>query len=124
MLPNYAMQQSISQISPDNRDSTQSHSTIVCNLHLNYEIYDKELFSNIQASDSVQLCGGSAHVVLVLSDHKNFSTSRPLKQLMCASALVETYQGSLSDSLLCRTAGYQTHALTHQEDVYPRERNA
>jgi len=92
---------------------------------LKYEIYDKELLAFFEAFQ--QWCNyleGSAHVVLVLSDHKNIEYFMTTKQLThhqvhwleCLSGfnyLIHYHAGWL---------GTKPDALTHHEDVYPWER--
>jgi len=74
----------ISQISPNNGDIHQimfySHS--MQPVELNYEIYDKELLAIFEAFRQWHnYLEGSAHVVLMLSNHKNLEYFATTKQL-------------------------------------------
>ena len=76
----YAIAAIISQISPDDGDIHPivfySHSMQPA--ELNYKIYDKELLEIFEAFRQWRnYLEGSAHVVLMLSDHKASSTSQP-----------------------------------------------
>ena len=77
---------------------------------LNYEIYDKELLAIFKAFR--QWCNyleGSAHVILVLSDHKNLRYFTTTKQLTCRQVRWSEYLWvQLPDLLLCRTVGFKT----------------
>src|SRR5882724_2791773 len=80
----YAITAIISQISPDNGDihpiTFYPHSMQPA--ELNYEIYDKELLAIFEAFQQWHnYLEGSAHVVLVLSDHKNLEYFATTKQL-------------------------------------------
>src|SRR5882724_13303378 len=76
----YVIPAIISQISPDdgNIHPIMFYLCSIQPVELNYEIYDKELLAIFEAFR--QWCNyleGSAHVVLVLSDHKNLESSQP-----------------------------------------------
>src|SRR5467141_3794496 len=81
----YAIAGIISQISPDDGDihPIAFYSRSMQLAKLNYEIYDKELLAIFEAFR--QWCNyleGSAHVVLILSDHKILEYFATTKQLM------------------------------------------
>src|SRR5882724_9167507 len=94
---------------------------------LNYEIYDKELLAIFEAFR--QWCNyleGSAHVVLVLSNHKNLEYFATTKQLMRRQVRWSEYLSGFN-YLICYHAGRlgtKPDALTRREDVYPRGENA
>jgi len=108
--------------------STHSHSihTALQPTQLNYEIYDRELLAIFE--DFKQWCKyleGSAHIVLVLSDHKNqyFATT---KQLMHHQVCWSEYLSGFN-YLICYHAGQmgtKPDALTCCEDVYPQGKNS
>jgi len=80
----YVITMIISQISPNNGDihliAFYSHSMQLA--ELNYEIYDKELLAIFEAFQQWHnYLEGSAHVILVLSDHKNLEYFTTTKQL-------------------------------------------
>jgi len=59
---------------------------------------------------------GSAHVVLVLSYHKNLKYLQPLTPHVPAKSIGQsTSLRSTTDLLLCRMVGYQPDALTRHE---------
>jgi len=83
-------------------------------VELNYEIYDKELLAIFEAFQ--QWCNyleGSAHVVLMLSDHKNLEYFTTTKQLMHhQSPLVRVpLWVQLPDLLPCRMVGYKSRCI-------------
>src|SRR5467141_4145866 len=94
---------------------------------LNYEIYDKELLAIFEAFR--QWCNyleGSAHVVLILSDHKNLEYFATTKQLTHCQVHWSEYLSGFN-YLICYHAGWlgtKPDALTHQEDIYPQGENA
>jgi len=94
---------------------------------LNYEIYDKELLTIFEAFRQWRnYLKGSAHVVLVLSDHKNLEYFATTKQLMRRQVRWSEYLSGFN-YLICYWEGWlgtKPDALTHREDVYPRGENA
>src|SRR5882672_12762058 len=125
----YAIAAIISQISPDDGDihpiAFYSHSMQPAKL--NYKIYNKELLAIFEVFR--QWCNyleGSAHVVLVLSNHKNLEYFATTKQLMCHQVRWSEYLSGFN-YLICYCAGQlgtKPDALTCREDVYPRGENA
>src|SRR5882672_8046400 len=80
----YAIAAIISQISPEDGDihPIVFYSRSMQPAELNYEIYDKELLAIFEAFRQWRnYLEGSAHVVLVLSDHKNLEYFATTKQL-------------------------------------------
>src|SRR5467141_2257441 len=121
----YAIAAIISQISPDDGDihliTFYSHSMQPA--ELNYEIYDKELLEIFKAFR--QWCNyleGTAHVVLVLSDHKNLKYFATTKQLtrwqVCWSEYLSGFKYLIH--YCAGQLGTKPDVLTCQEDVYPR----
>jgi len=93
-------------------------------VELNYEIYDKELLAIFEAFQQwLQLPRGSAHVVLMLSDHKNLEYFTTTKQLMHHQVHWSEYLSGFN-YLICYHAGWlgtkSRCIMTHREDVYPR----
>jgi len=94
---------------------------------LNYEIYDKELLAIFEAFR--QWCNyleGSAHVVLVLSDHKNLEYFATTKQLMCRQVHWSEYLSGFNYLIRYVQDDWvpKPDALTHREDVYLCGENA
>src|SRR5882672_9359335 len=125
----YAIAAIISQISPDDGDihpiAFYSHSMQPA--ELNYEIYDKELLAIFEAFRQWRnYLEGSAHVVLVLSDHKNLEYFATTKQLMRRQVRWSEYLSGFNYLMRYRAGrlGTKPDALTCQEDVYPRGENA
>ena len=78
---NYVIAAILSQISPKDGDihPISFYSLGIQPPELNYEIYDKELLTIYKAFKQWQnYLEGASHVILVLSDHKNFATSKQL----------------------------------------------
>src|SRR5882672_8670886 len=125
----YAIAAIISQISPDDRDihPIAFYSCSMQPVELNYEIYDKGLLAIFEAFRQWHnYLEGSAHVVLVLSDHKNLEYFTTTKQLMCFQVRWSEYLSGFNH-LICYHAGQlgtKPDVLTQQEDVYPRGENA
>src|SRR5467141_3972730 len=87
----YAIAAIISQVSPDDGDihPIVFYSCSMQPAELNYEIYDKELLAIFEAFRQWHnYLEDSAHVVLMLSDHKNLEYFATTKQLTSSSALV------------------------------------
>src|SRR5882672_10987311 len=85
-VSDYAIAAIISQVSPDNGDihPITFYSCSMQPVELNYEIYDKELLAIFEAFRQWRnYLEGSAHVVLILSDHKNLKYFATTKQLTC-----------------------------------------
>src|SRR5882724_13698541 len=109
--------------------STQLCSThTACNLLTStYNIYKKDLLAIFKASQ--QWCNyleGSAHVILMLSGHKNLEYFTTTKQLMCLQVCWLEYLSGFN-YLICYCAGWlgtKPDVLTCHEDVYPRGENA
>ena len=93
---------------------------------LNYEIYDKELLAIFKAFQ--QWCNyleGSAHVVLMLSDHKNLRYFVMTKQLTCCQVHWSEYLSGFN-YLIHYCAGWlstKPDALICHKDVYPQGEN-
>src|SRR5882724_8709277 len=90
-------------------------------VELNYKIYNKELLTIFEAFR--QWCNyleGSAHVVLVLSNHKNLEYFTTTKQLMrCQVCWLEYLSGfNYQIQYWAGWLGTKPDALTHREDVY------
>src|SRR5882724_11425283 len=125
----YAIAAIISQISPNDGDIHPivfySHSLQPA--ELNYKIYDKELLAIFKAFRQWRnYLKGSAHVVLVLSDHKNLKYFATTKQLMHHQVCWSEYLSGFN-YLICYCAGWlgtKPDALTCCEDVYPQGENA
>ena len=88
---------------------------------LNYEIYDKELLANFKAFQ--QWCNyleGSAHVVLMLSNHKNLKYFVTTKQLTHCQVHWLEYLSSFNYLIQYHTGqlGTKPDVLTHCKDVY------
>ena len=94
---------------------------------LNYEIYDKELLAIFEAFQ--QWCNyleGSAHIVLVLSNHKNLEYYVTTMQLTHHQVHWSEYLSGFN-YLICYHAGRlgtKPDVLTNNEDVYPCGENA
>jgi len=103
----YAIAAIISQISPNDGDIhpiTYSHSMQPA--ELNYEIYDKELLSIFEAFR--QWCNyleGSAHIILILSNHKNLEYFMTTKQLMHCQVHWSEYLSGFN-YLICYCTGW------------------
>src|SRR5882724_32775 len=125
----YVIAAIISQISPDdgNIHLIMFYSCSMQPVELNYEIYDKELRAIFGAFRQWRnYLKGSAHVVLVLSDHKNLKYFATTKQLMHCQVRWSEYLSGFN-YLICYCAGQlgtKPDALTHHEDVYPWGENA
>jgi len=110
----YAIAAIISQISPDDGDI---HLIIFysCSMQpaeLNYEIYDKELLAIFEAFRQwLNYLEGSAHIVLVLSNHKNLEYFMTTKQLMHCQVHWSGYLCGFNYLLLCRMVGYQARCI-------------
>src|SRR5882724_5203647 len=94
---------------------------------LNYEIYDKELLTIFEAFQ--QWCNyleGSAHVILMLSDHKSLKYFMTTKQLMCRQVCWSEYLSGFNYLIRYHAGqlGTKPDALTRHEDVYPCGENA
>src|SRR5882724_9784768 len=120
----YAIAAIISQISPDDGDihPIAFYSRSMQLAELNYEIYDKELLTIFEAFRQWRnYLEGSAHVVLVFSDHKNLEYFVTTKQLTCCQVHWSEYISGFS-YLICYHAGWlgtNPDAFTHHKDVYP-----
>src|SRR5882724_6941081 len=125
----YAITAIISQISPDDGD-IHPVAFYSCSMHpaeLNYEIYDKELLAIFKAFRQWHnYLEGSAHVVLVLSNHKNHKYFATTKQLTRRQVRWSEYLSGFNYLIRYRAGrlGTKPDALTHREDVYPRGENA
>src|SRR5467141_1786184 len=126
---NYEIAAIISQISPDDGDihPIVFYSHIMQPAELNYEIYDKELLAIFEAFRQWRnYLEGSAHVVLVLSDHKNLEYFATTKQLTHRQVRWSEYLSGFNYLIRYRAGrlGTKPDALTRREDVYPRGENA
>src|SRR5882672_8542257 len=125
----YAIAAIVSQISPDDGDIHlivfYSHSMQPA--ELNYEIYDKELLAIFEAFRQWRnYLEGSAHVVLMLSDHKNLEYFTTTKQLTHRQVCWSEYLSGFN-YLICYRAGRlgtKPDVLTHRDDVYPLGENS
>src|SRR5467141_1193593 len=93
---------------------------------LNYEIYDKELLAIFEAFRQWRnYLEGSAHVVLVLSDHKNLEYFATTKKLMHHQVQWSEYLSGFNPLIRYRAGrlGTKPDVLTRREDVYPRGEN-
>jgi len=125
----YAIAAIISQISPDDGDI---HPIAFCSCsmqpaELNYEIYDKELLAIFEAFRQWRnYLEGSAHGVLVLSDHKNLEYFATTKQLTRHQVGWSEYLSGFNYLIRYRAGrlGTKPDALTHHDDVYPQGENA
>jgi len=125
----YAIAAIISQISPDDGDihPIAFYSCSMQPAELNYEIYDKELLAIFEAFRQWRnYLEGSAHVVLVLSDHKNLEYFATTKQLMRRQVHWSEYLSGFNYLIRYRAGrlGTKPDALTRREDVYPHGENA
>src|SRR5882724_5753690 len=125
----YVMAAIISQISPNDGDihPIVFYSCSMQPAELNYEIYDKELLAIFEAFR--QWCNyleGSAHVVLVLSDHKNLEYFATTKQLTHHQVRWSEYLSGFNYLIRYRAGwlGTKPDALTRRDDVYPCGENA
>src|SRR5882724_8353143 len=125
----YAITAIISQISPNDGNIHP----IMFYLHsmqpaeLNYKIYDKELLAIFEAFRQWHnYLEGSAHVMLVLSDHKNLEYFATTKQLTRRQVHWSEYLSGFNYLIHYRAGrlGTKPDALTRHEDVYPRGENA
>jgi len=94
---------------------------------LNYEIYDKELLAIFEAFRQWRnYLEGSAHVVLVLSNHKNLEYFATTKHLKRHQVCWSEYLSGFNFLIRYRAGmlGTKPDALTRREDVYPRGENA
>src|SRR5882724_2763634 len=94
---------------------------------LNYEIYDKELLAIFEAFQQWHnYLEGSAHVVLVLSNHKNLEYFATTKQLTRHQVHWSEYLSGFNYLIRYHAGwlGTKPDALTHREDVYPHGENA
>jgi len=119
----------ISQISPNDGDihPIVFYSCSMQPAELNYEIYDKELLAIFEAFQ--QWCNypeGSAHVILLLSDHKNLEYFTTTKQLMHCQVRWSEYLSSFNYLIHYHTGqlGTKPDVLTCHKDVYPCGENA
>src|SRR5882724_2805596 len=125
----YAIAAIISQISPDDGNihliAFYSHS--MQPVELNYEIYNKELLAIFKAFQRwCNYLEGSAHVVLMLSYHKNLNYFMTTKRLMHHQVCWSEYLSGFN-YLIHYCAGWlgtKPDALTCHEDVYPWGENA
>jgi len=125
----YVIAAIISQISSDDGNihpiTFYSHSMQLA--ELNYEIYDKELLPIFEAFR--QWCNyleGSAHIILVLSDHKNLEYFMTTKQLTCRQVHWSEHLSGFNYLICYHTGqlGTKPDVLTHCKDVYPHGENA
>jgi len=89
---------------------------------LNYEIYDKELLAIFEAFRQWHnYLEGSAHVVLVLSDHKNLEYFATTKQLTRRQVRWSEYLSGFNYLIHYRAGwlGTKPDVLTRREDVLP-----
>src|SRR5882672_11333862 len=124
----YAIAAIISQISPDDGyiHPIAFYSRSMQPAELNYEIYDKELLAIFKAFQQWHnYLEGSAHVVLILSDHKNLEYFATTKQLMHRQVCWSEYLSGFNYLIRYHAGrlGTKPDVLTHQEDVYPRGEN-
>src|SRR5882672_3021038 len=125
----YAIAVIISQISPEDGDihPIAFYSRSMQPAELNYEIYDKELLAIFEAFRQWHnYLEGSAHVVLMLSDHKNLEYFATTKQLTCQQVCWSEYLSGFNHLIRYHAGwlGTKPDVLTHQEDIYPRGENA
>src|SRR5882672_9630760 len=125
----YAIAAIISQISPDDGDIhlIMFYSPSMQPAELNYEIYDKELLAIFEAFRQWHnYLEGSAHVVLMLSDHKNLKYFTTTKQLTRRQVHWSEYLSGFNYLIRYRAGrlGTKPDALTRREDVYPQGENA
>jgi len=125
----YVIAAIISQISPYDGDIhlIAFHSCSMQPVELNYEIYDKELLAIFEAFQQWRnYLEGSAHVVLVLSNHKNLEYFTTTKQLTHHQVCWSEYLSGFNYLIHYHAGqlGTKPDALTHREDVYPRGENA
>src|SRR5467141_215115 len=124
----YAIAAIISQISPDDGDIhlIVFYSCSMQPAELNYNIYNKELLAIFEAFRQWHnYLEGSAHVVLMLSDHKNLKYFATTKQLTCHQVHWSEYLSGFN-YLISYCAGWlgtKLNVLTHQEDIYPQGKN-
>src|SRR5882724_6900886 len=94
---------------------------------LNYKIYNKELLAIFEASRQWHnYLQGSAHVILMLSDHKNLEYFATTKQLMFHQVHWSEFLSSFNYLIHYRTGqlGTKPDVLTHCKDVYPHGENS
>src|SRR5882672_11143581 len=94
---------------------------------LNYDIYDKDLLAIFEAFRQWRnYLEGSAHVVLILSDHKNLEYFATTKQLTRCQVHWSEYLSGFNYLIRYHAGqlGTKPYALTHREDVYPQGENA
>ena len=125
----YAITAIISQISPDdgNIHPIAFYSCSMQPAELNYEIYNKELLAIFEAFRQWRnYLEGSAHVILMLSDHKNLEYFATTKQLTRRQVRWSEYLSGFN-YVICYRAGQlgtKPDVLTRHEDVYPHGENA
>jgi len=103
----YVIAAIISQVSPNDGDihPITFYSRSMQPVELNYEIYDKELLAIFKAFRQWHnYLESSAHVVIVLSDHKNLKYFAPTKQLMHCQVHWSEYLSGFN-YLICYCAG-------------------
>src|SRR5467141_4659861 len=120
----YAIAAIISQISPDDGDIhlIAFYSCSMQPAELNYEIYYKELLAIFEAFRQWRnYLEGSAHVVLILSDHKNLEYFATTKQLTHCQVRWSEYLSGFNYLIryCAGRLGTKPDALTCREDVYP-----
>src|SRR5882672_1241018 len=94
---------------------------------LNYKIYDKELLAIFEVFQQWHnYLEGSAHVVLILSDHKNLKYFATTKQLTHRQVRWSEYLSGFNYLIRYHAGrlGTKPDVLTHREDVYPQGENA
>src|SRR5882724_6613787 len=125
----YAIAAIISQISPNNGNihPIVFYSCSMQPVELNYEIYDKELLAIFEAfQQRHNYLEGSAHVVLVLSNHKNLEYFATTKQLTHHQVRWSEYLSGFNYLIHYQAGqlGTKPDVLTHRKDVYPHGENA
>src|SRR5882724_12142117 len=95
-------------------------------VELNYEIYDKEQLAIFEVFRQWRnYLDGPAHVILVLSDHKNLEYFATTKQLTRSQVRWSEYLSGFNYLIHYHAGrlGTKPDALTRCEDVYPRGEN-
>ena len=121
---NYAITAILSQVTVEDGDlhPVAFHSHTMQPAELNYEIYDKELLAIYDAFKHWRsYLEGAAHVILVMSDHKNLEYFTTTKVLTRRQARWSEYLSGFNYTIRYRPGklGAKPDALTRRPDVYP-----
>ena len=120
----YAIAAILSQVTVEDGDlhPVAFHSRTMQPAELNYEIYNKELLAIYDAFKHWRsYLEGAAHVILVMSDHKNLEYFTTTKVLTRRQARWSEYLSGFNYTIRYRPGklGAKPDALTRRPDVYP-----